>query len=122
LNNFGLTDKLQIKIIGLFMIIISIFLFFYLLTPNLNDFLSWIILAYSIILFIGGIGMFLLRKWGRVIALISDVIAIIFIVILSVLSVKNYGIRSSLTIIFSLIIPIIIYSFLIDKKLESLFK
>lgn len=122
MNNFGLTDKLQIKIIGAFMILASIFLFFYLLTPNLNNFLSWILLAYSILLFISGIGLLLLKGWGRNLAVISDVIAIIFIVILSVLSIKNYGIRESFTIIFSILIPIVIYALLIDKKTEKLFK
>ncbi|MGO1368254.1 hypothetical protein [Senegalia sp. (in: firmicutes)] len=122
MNSFGLTDKLQIKIIGAFMILASIFLFFYLLTPNLNDFLSWILLAYSILLFISGIGLMILKAWSRKIAIISDIIAIIFIVILSVVSIKTYGIRESLTLIFSILIPVVIYSILIDKKIEKLLK
>jgi len=122
LNSFGLTDKLQIKIIGAFMILTSVFLFFYLLTPNLNDFLSWILLAYAILLFISGIGLMMLKGWSRKIAIISDIIAIIFIVILSVVSIKTYGTRESLTLIFSILIPIVIYSILIDKKIEKLLK
>ncbi|MGO1370492.1 MAG: hypothetical protein ACTHVE_01400 [Senegalia sp. (in: firmicutes)] len=122
MNSFGLTDKLQIKIIGAFMILASVFLFFYLLTPNLNDFLSWILLAYSILLFISGIGLMILKAWSRKIAIISDIIAIIFIVILSVVSIKTYGIRESLTLIFSILIPVVIYSILIDKKIEKLLK
>ncbi|MGO1477461.1 hypothetical protein [Senegalia sp. (in: firmicutes)] len=122
MNSFGLTDKLQIKIIGAFMILTSVFLFFYLLTPNLNDFLSWILLAYAILLFISGIGLMMLKDWSRKIAIISDIIAIIFIVILSVVSIKTYGTRESLTLIFSILIPIVIYSVLIDKKIEKLLK
>lgn len=122
MNSFGLTDKLQVKIIGAFMILSSIFLFFYLLTPNLNNFLSWALLAYSIFLFIGGIGLILLKKWGRILAIVSDLIAVIFIVILSVLSIKNYGIQESFTLIFSILIPIVIYAILVDKKTEKLFK
>lgn len=122
MNSFGLTDKLQIKIIGGFMVLASIFLFFYLLTPNLNDFLSWILLSYSILLFLSGIGILILRKWGRNLAVISDIIAIIFIIILSITSIKTYGIRESLTLIFSILIPIVIYTILVDKKIEKLFK
>ncbi|MBS4536178.1 hypothetical protein GOQ29_11180 [Clostridium sp. D2Q-14] len=122
MNNFGVKNETQIKIIGIFMIILSIFIFFYLLTPNLNDTLSWILLIYSFLLIPGGIGLFRLKKWGRIFALILDTCAIIFIVYMGNLSIRFSGIGELINLLLYLIIPLLIYSLLVDNKIKKLFR
>ncbi|MBS4540020.1 hypothetical protein GOQ27_16200 [Clostridium sp. D2Q-11] len=121
-NNFGVRDKTQIKILGVFMIIVSVVIFFFLLTPNLNDILSWVLLIYCFLLIPGGIGLLRFKNWGRLLAIGLDIGAIVFIVFMGVLSLRVSGMDKLLDLLLSLILPLLIYSLLVDSKIKKLFR
>lgn len=121
-NNFGVKDETQIKILGIIMIILSLFIFIYLLTPNLNDTLSWLLLAYCFLLIPGGVGLLRFKNWGRFLTIGLDILAIVYIVFIGILSLKDSGFAKLLDMVLRLIIPLLIYSLLVDDKIKKLFR
>lgn len=120
-TKFGVEDKTQVKIIGAFMVAFSFFSLITLLDPSLNSIYAWLVLIYGGLLIVGGVSVIKLKDWGRKLAIGLDVTIIIYFVIIGVRAIKIAGIQNIAELIISLIIPVLIYDFLTDKRTKKLF-